>query len=58
MRNLGKTVYNASGTCRLFWIFRQYENDAAGGGYVLWIELDKNIDAFKLYQDALKKISA
>jgi DNA-binding transcriptional MocR family regulator len=26
-----------------------------GGGYVLWIELDKNIDAFKLYQEALAK---
>ena len=26
-----------------------------GGGYVLWIELDKNIDAFKLYQEALTK---
>ncbi|HZZ76497.1 MAG TPA: PLP-dependent aminotransferase family protein [Puia sp.] len=25
------------------------------GGYVLWIELDKNIDAFKLYQDAVAK---
>jgi DNA-binding transcriptional MocR family regulator len=26
-----------------------------GGGYVLWIELEKNIDAFKLYQEALAK---
>ena len=26
-----------------------------GGGYVLWIELDKNVDAFKLYQEALAK---
>jgi DNA-binding transcriptional MocR family regulator len=26
-----------------------------GGGYVLWIELDKNIDAFKLYQEAVAK---
>jgi DNA-binding transcriptional MocR family regulator len=25
------------------------------GGYVLWIELDKNIDAFKLYQEAVAK---
>jgi DNA-binding transcriptional MocR family regulator len=25
------------------------------GGYVLWIELDKNVDAFKLYQEALAK---
>ncbi|HEY2349072.1 MAG TPA: PLP-dependent aminotransferase family protein [Puia sp.] len=25
------------------------------GGYVLWIELDKNIDAFRLYQEALAK---
>jgi DNA-binding transcriptional MocR family regulator len=25
------------------------------GGYVLWIELDKNVDAFKLYQAALAK---
>jgi len=26
-----------------------------GGGYVLWIELDKNINAFTLYQEALSK---
>jgi DNA-binding transcriptional MocR family regulator len=25
------------------------------GGFVLWIELNKNIDTFKLYQEALKK---
>ena len=58
MRNLRKALYTQ---CQRYTqaILDYFPPDTKitqpAGGYVLWIELDKNVDAFKLYQEALAK---